>query len=170
MQKHDYAGAERGFKVAFNRAESAGDLYWMGAMLDALSSVYTEQGDLKKALTIKTRALTYLRQSGYKPGLARALMNTGILYSGAGQMDKAIAALQESVAIWEQFGDAPAGASALGTLGITYKKAGQFTHALATLRQSLQIEEAAHVAPRTIAGTHSDIGLVYYKISVDEPP
>ena len=109
------------------------------AALGNIGLVYSDKGDLDKALEYYQQALKIHRDIGYKLGEASALGNIGLVYSNKGDLNKALKYFQQALKIDRDIGHKLGEANQLGNIGLVYSDKGDLDKALEYLQQALKI-------------------------------
>jgi non-specific serine/threonine protein kinase len=111
------------------------------------------EGDERGAGALWEASLALFRALEDMAGIARVLMNLGLLHYDLGDDGAAIGALTESLALMRQLPYQPAVADALLNLGMVYTRQKQYTEAEAVLAEATALWQAA--------GNQAGIGTAY---------
>jgi len=128
--------------------------------LGNIGLIYSDKGDLDKALKYLQEALVIDKEIGYKQGEASDLGNIGLIYSAKGDLDKALKYHNEAQAIHKEIGYKQGEASDLGNIGLIYSNKGD-------LDKALKYHNEAQVIHKEIgykqgeASALGNIGLIY---------
>ncbi len=120
-----------------------------------------QQGDHDQAARLSSQALDYFRQTGDRPGAARALYNLGSVALLQSDYARATDHLTESVALFREQGSAHDIALALNDLGLVAKDQGRFEEAQLHHEESLRLHRQAG-NPRGIAQSLLRLSIVAY--------
>lgn len=110
-----------------------------GAYLGYLGFVYSQLGQVDKAITSFEQALIIAREVGNRRSEGGCLGNLGRAYYTLGQMDRAIAFYEEALTIAYEVGDRQNEGIWLGHLGFVYHTLGQVDKSIISYEQALSI-------------------------------
>ena len=133
----------------------------------ALGLIYSDKGDLDKALEYHQQALKIHREIGYKQGEASDLGNIGLIYSDKGDLDKALEYHQQALKIDREIGYKQGEASDLGNIGLIYRAKGDLDKALEYHQQALKVFIEIK-APSLITQTLVNIATIFFEQNSDK--
>ncbi|MEO3867361.1 BTAD domain-containing putative transcriptional regulator [Nonomuraea sp. B12E4] len=135
----DVALAERFFRDALTRFESAGHVHGEAMALGNLGMVLGEAGQYDPAERHLRRALELHERSRYPRGIALVLDNLGIAHTVAGDYQRAVPAFRQAHEILVQVGDEPSLAQCLRNMGRAYALIGDVRNAVRAFRQAIEV-------------------------------
>lgn len=128
--------------VGLTAARSLEDRVREGGFLVDLGNVYSNLGQIGRAIQYHEQALAIARKFGDRRREEAALGNLGIAYSGLGKQEQAIEYHQQALSISREISDQPGEANHLGNLGNTYYILGKLDQAISFHEQALGISHA----------------------------
>jgi tetratricopeptide (TPR) repeat protein len=149
--------------AAFSRAQpylkKANDTLREGIVLLRLSSIYTEEVQIEKALFYDRRAAELFRQIGNQPAEAESLYGVAVGTLYLGKPRDAIEAAQQAIVIWKQLNDVKQLGACLLILGRAKLNSGDGSF-LQDLEDSVRYSKSASDL-LTEAEALSNLGLAY---------
>ena len=139
--KGDYQNAIELYKKSLLINEEIGDKQGIGAVLNNIGTIYTEQGQGIIALGFFRKSLKIREEIGDKIGIGTCLLNIGIIYSDQGNQTSALAFYNKSLKIFQEINYKQGIASAHGNIGEIYHLLGKNSLALKYCQQSIQLHE-----------------------------
>ncbi|HQQ94247.1 MAG TPA: tetratricopeptide repeat protein [Bacteroidia bacterium] len=120
-------------------AEKHALLYAKSSAFNNIGFIYSNRGDVNKALDYLNRSLEISKQIHDKQGIAYTLNNLGLIYRNQGNLPKAINCWHETLKIAEEIGDKDGIATALNNLGLIFRNQSDPDKALEYYLKSLAI-------------------------------
>ena len=111
------------------------------AMVNAMGTLYLNQGDFDKAIEQYQRYLKVSEESGNLWGIGTALNNLGSVHTHRGDYDKAIPLFKKKIAISEKIGNKIGIAMAANNLGWIYCEKKNYDKAIELYERALLIAE-----------------------------
>jgi tetratricopeptide (TPR) repeat protein len=128
--------------------------------LGNIGIIYSDKGELDKALNSFQDALKIAKEIGDRRGEATDLGNIGLIYRAKGELDKALKSLQDALKIAKEIGVRQGEASALNNIGLIYSDKGELDKALKYHQDSLKIHK--EIGDRQgEASVLNNIGIIY---------
>jgi tetratricopeptide (TPR) repeat protein len=93
---------------------------YLAAALNNIGYIYSNQGDIPKALEYYGRSLKIEEEIGDKKGMASSFNNIGVIYDNQGDISKALEYYGKSLKIKEEIGDKKGMATSLNNIGSLY--------------------------------------------------
>jgi tetratricopeptide (TPR) repeat protein len=106
-----------------------------------LASIYTDTGEIEKAIALYQHSLEIKERIGNIQGKATTLHQLAGIYANTGKIDDAIALYQQVLEIDERMGNVQGKAATLHQLAIIYANKGKIDDAIALYEKSLKIKE-----------------------------
>ncbi len=107
--------------------------------LGNIGLIYSDKGELGKALKYQKDALKLHKEIGNRLGEASDLGNIGLIYSDKGEPEKALKYQKDALKIDKEIGNRLGEASDLGNIGNIYRGKGELEKALKYLEDALKI-------------------------------
>ncbi|HEU4322892.1 MAG TPA: tetratricopeptide repeat protein [Roseiflexaceae bacterium] len=126
---------ERAIVAAQRRRDRKAEATFLGN----LGNVYSDLGEVRRAIELYEQRLTIARELGDRRGEGSALGNLGIAYYSLGEVQRAIDLHEQALAIARERGDRASESSALGNLGNVYADLGEVQRAIELYEQALAI-------------------------------
>lgn len=128
--------------------------------LNGIGSVYTQQGNLNKALEAHQQSLTFRQQIGSEKEIAVSYNNLGNVYHLQGQYSKALAMYEQSLKIFMKTNKHTGIASNCTNMGNIYWRQGNYPQALEMHQKALQVfEQTKNKAG--VATSYNNLGNIY---------
>jgi CHAT domain-containing protein/tetratricopeptide (TPR) repeat protein len=131
--------------------------------LNNLGHIYSELGEMRKALMHLFEALGIERRLADRSGEAATLNNIGQTYSYASEHGKALEAYEQALAIEVDAGANRELVATLNNTGAEYAANGERWKALGCYEQALTLDDQA-TDVRTVAGLQNNIGQLYAEL------
>jgi tetratricopeptide (TPR) repeat protein/predicted phosphodiesterase len=162
-------------ETGLTAARMMGDRSSEGAHLGNLGSVYSNLGEIPKAIEYYGQALVISRKIGDRRGEGADLCNLGLAYSNLGETRKAIEYYEQALAIAREIGSRRSEAADLCNLGSVYFNMGEAHKAIEYYGQALAI--AREIGDRQSEGAdlgclgnaYSNLGEIRKAIEYYEP-
>jgi tetratricopeptide (TPR) repeat protein len=101
--------------------------------------VYSDLGQVEKAIQYHEKALAIDKEIGDRRGEGADLGNLGIVYRHLGQVEKAIQYYEKALAIAQEIGDRRGEGNHLNNLGVAFEDEKKYTEALACYLRAREI-------------------------------
>ncbi|MEG4837519.1 tetratricopeptide repeat protein [Microcoleus sp. B9-D4] len=158
------------YREAGDRSGEATTLAWLGG-------IYSELGEIQKALKYYSQSLPLSRAVGDRAQEARTLIRIGYVYSELGEKQKALEYYSQSLPLDRAVGDRAQEANTLYNIGRVYSELGEKLKALEYYSQSLHLLRAVGdrggeaITLNNIGSVYDDLGekqkaLEYYSQSL----
>ncbi len=135
------------------------------AVLGELGLVYSDLGQVEKAIQYYEKALAIDKESRNRRGEENQLGNIGTAYSNLGQVEKAIQYYEKALAIAQEIGDRSGEGAHLGNMGSAYRALGQVEKAIQYYENALdiavKIEDKRIEDKRNEGGWLENLGTAY---------
>ena len=128
--------------------------------LNKLASLYTDQGDMKKALDCGINASLISERLFYRAGLARAYANVANTYYLQADYTNALYYYSHALDFTQRIGNKSGAASIITNMGLIYDAEGKLPEALANFFKALKLAEEAN-DKKLIAMCTGNIGDAY---------
>ncbi|MEH2251489.1 tetratricopeptide repeat protein [Nostoc sp.] len=110
-------------------------------ILNNMALVFTQQGDIARAIALWEQSLEIQQQIGDVKGKATTLNNMALVFADQGDIARAIALWEQDLEISEQIGDVKGKATTLNNMALVFAQQGDIARAIALWEQSLEIKE-----------------------------
>lgn len=124
---------------AVEAASRQGDKRGKGAHLNNLGTIYSDLGQLERAIQYHEQALFISREIGDKNTEGKRLSNLGSAYGDLGQNKRAIEYFEQALTIARKIGDKSGEGNRLSNLGTVYGAQGEVKNAIKHYEQALKI-------------------------------
>jgi class 3 adenylate cyclase/Tfp pilus assembly protein PilF len=141
----------------------ASQLNFQSGIADALNNiayVYSNRGEVNKALELYERSLKIQQQLNNQKGIAIAYNNLGYIYSNIGDINKALSYHKQSLVIREKIGDTKGLAYSNNEIGHVFLSQGDNDKALIYFEKSLQYSKQSG-NQREVSFALNNIGYIY---------
>jgi ATP/maltotriose-dependent transcriptional regulator MalT len=140
--KADYDKAIEKFYAAIDIADKNGELSVKDAgILGNIGVIYKKQGNLPKALSVQSKALTVFESKNDSMGMSITLTNIGEIYRIQKKYDKALTSYEKSAAIKMNIGHKSGLGIVYNNMGLCYSEQGNFEKAEIYLNKAYLIEK-----------------------------
>ncbi len=113
----------------------------IGASLNNIGFVYTQQSDINKALKYYAQSMKIRAEIGDKQGVAETLNNIGYIYQNQDDIPNALKYYHQSIKIKEEINDKGGLAYSLNNIALIYNNQGDIQKALDFFHRVLKIQE-----------------------------
>jgi len=144
-------------------AESLGEIFAQGAILNNLALAQKHAGQTNASLDTIIKAVDLLRRAGAQAELAEALRNQGFIERELGNLDAAIQNHKDAFTVFEAINDGLGMAKVLIDMGLDYKDQSQLTAAHASFERALALL-ADYIEPGVKAHALIGLGLTSEKL------
>jgi tetratricopeptide (TPR) repeat protein len=122
--------------------------------------IYSDKGDLDKAIKYLEEALKIDRETGHRQGEASQLSNVALICRNKGELETALKYLAEALKIDTETGNNQGRARDLGNIGVIYHDKGELDQALKCFAEALKVNK--EIGNRQgEASALGNIGLIY---------
>ncbi len=152
--KGDWDYAQDNFEQAAMAFEDLGDLHGFSLAQNNLGNLYSDQGDIRKAILCYNLSLDAKRAQNDLHGIATTLANLAAAYCQENELETAEEMYQQSREIFREMNDQRSeGKSLLGLAGAKAKK-GELKEAMKHFQDCLQMAMAQEDSPVLTAALH----------------
>jgi tetratricopeptide (TPR) repeat protein len=136
--------ALKNYKAMLKLSEKVSDKDALEGKSNALAGIgliYSDKGDMEKALKYQKGALKIHKEIGYKQGEAADLGNIGLIYYNKCDLDQALKYHNDALKIYKKIGYKQGEANQLGNIGLIYYNKGDLDQALKYHNDALKIHK-----------------------------